>query len=264
MEPIRKTNADAANQIIDPYLDAVPVPAPYKPRALYQGFSSSFGRNTLIDNILLPEQRYHCCYCMRDMHNHLDGTIEHIIPESADIATTNRYLSAGIEGLDSNNICHTSEFMSGVKFRPQYPHEVSYHNFAMACLKCNNERRRDKQFTPPFLVPTIKNEVRYNRFTGKTVWMNDDLLDPTIEKLELNEPLLKAIRAVWIFGKDHPTASYSTPDTVTNDADKADLIYRTFGSALSADSKTDLDIYLSLLTPHFWKELLRYGYFATI
>lgn len=264
MEPIKKTQAAAANQIIDKYLNTVAVPTPYRPRILYRNFNNKWGRNTLINNILLPEQAHRCCYCMKDLSNPRDVTIEHIIPESVTIVGMVHYLSGRFTGLSSANICHTSEFVSGSKARPQYPHEMSYHNYAMACSKCNNERRGSKEIDPPFLVPTIRQEVRYNRNTGKTVWINDNLLDPTFEKLELNDSQLKAMRAVWLYGKDHPVSAYSTPDTITNDRDKADLVYRTFGAALMADSRTDIDAYLSLLTPHFWSELLRYSYFATI
>lgn len=264
MEWICKINTVTANTIIDTYLGIVKIPSQYYKRSLYQGFSSNFGRNNLIDDVLLPEQNHKCCYCMRRMCNHRDGTIEHIIPESIQPQDMDHYFDLGLNGLDSSNICHTEQFMSGNSLPGQYPHEVAYYNYAMACPKCN-ERRGCKTIHPLFLYPNIKNEVFYIRQTGKVIWRNEpNFLDPTIEKLELNSNQLKAIRSVWIYGHDHPTSTYSTPDTVNSKLEREELVYRAFGESLLADENTSLDTYLGLLNEAGWNLLLEYQYFASV
>ena len=148
MEYINKIHAPQANAIIDAYLRNIRIPGQYRPRELYQGCSSQFGRNDLINNILLPEQSCRCCYCMRSMQNHLYGTIEHIIPESVSSVGMNYYFDKGLGGLIAANICHTEDYILGNSVAGQYPHEVAYYNYAMACLKCNNERRGNLSFVP--------------------------------------------------------------------------------------------------------------------
>lgn len=265
MEYVNKNQAPQANAIIDAYLSVLAIPGQYRYRELYQGFSGNFGKNNLINNVLLPEQGYRCCYCMRSIPSNLDGTIEHIIPESVSSDGMNYYFNKGLGGLIAANICHTRLYVEGNSEEGQYPHEVAYYNYAMACLKCNNERRGNKEIYPLFLVPNINRHVNYNRSTGKIVWQNDpDFLNPTIEKLELNGEQLKAIRSVWIFGHDNPTQTYSTPDTVSGISERNELIYRAFGNAFMADSRISIDAYLSLLNDEGWRLVLKYAYFATI
>ncbi len=184
-----------------------------------------------------------------------------------------RYFRLQYPGLNSRNICHTDDYINGISRQGQYPHKVAYHNFAMACPMCNNARE-NQDIDPLFLRPTIEKEVTYNRQTGEMTWLTDPeslkpipTAPPNIEKVCLNSPLLKAIRAVWLYGKDHPTPTYSTPDTISNEREKQELVYLAFGNALSADpsfSMDDMNAFLSLLTTHFWEIALKYSYFATI
>lgn len=264
MEYVDKNQAPQANAIIDAYLRNIVIPCQYHVRELYQGFSSSFGRNDLINGILLPEQGCRCCYCMKSMPNNLYGTIEHIIPESVSSDGMNFYFDKGLKNLNIANVCHTKDFVEGNYVTGQYPHEVAYYNYAMACGKCNR-RRGNKEIYPMFLRSTIKQEVSYNRNTGKMVWRNEpDYQNPSIEKLNLNEAQLKAIRSVWIFGHDNPKQTYSTPDTVHDIDERSELIYRAFGNALGFDNNVSIEAYLSLLTEEGWKQILKYDYFSTI
>lgn len=263
MEYVNKSQSRQANNIIDNYLNTIKRPGQYIPRKIYQGFSNDLGKQSLINTVLLPEQNCRCCYCMKSLYS--GGTIEHIIPEKVTPARMNYYFGLRLSGLNSNNICHTSSYMAGNSIVGQYPHEVAYHNFAIACLKCNNERRGNKEIYPMFLRSTIKQEVSYNRNTGKIVWRNDpDILNPTIERLGLNEAQLKAIRSVWIFGHDNPKQTYSTPSPVLNFRERAELIYRAFGNALYVDNKVSIEAYLGLLTEEGWRQVLQYDYFSTI
>lgn len=274
MEYINKDNEARANLIIDGYLDIARAES-YDARHLYSQFGSFSRKNELVDNILLPEQSNLCCYCMRSLPDHTFATIEHIIRQSIpDYDSMSRYFRLRLGGLNSHNICHTDDYLAGNSLPGQYPHKVAYHNFAIACIKCNNTRGQN-DIDPPFLYPNIHDEVNYNRQTGELTWLNDPesikpvpQALPTVEKVGLNDSLLKAIRSVWFFGKDHPTITYSTPDTVSNEVEKQELVYRTFGAALSSNpslTMDDLDAFISLLTPHIWNNIvLKYSYFATV
>ena len=142
----------------------------------------------------------------------------------------------------------------------------------MACEECNgNKGRGHQEIDPLFFYPNIHQEVGYNRTNGEMTWLTDpeatNLLSielPTVEKVNLNRPLYKAIRAIWLYGKDHPTATYSTPDTITNQADKEDLILRTLDNAIVSDPLTDIDVFIDMIVPQYWNELLKYSYFASI
>lgn len=273
MKYINKNNEAHANPIMDDYLTIARAES-YDADHLYKQFGSFSRKNELIDNVLLPEQDNLCCYCMRSLPNHTYATIEHIIRQSIpDNASMSRYFKLHLRGLDIHNICHTDDYLAGKSLPGQYPHKVAYHNFAMACPMCNNNRG-DKDIYPLFLYPNIQQEISYNRQTGELTWLTDPELIkplpalPTVEKVGINSSLLKAIRSVWFFGKDHPTATYSTPDTVSNEVEKQELVYLAFGEALSFDpsfTMEDMNTFLSLLTPHIWQNfVLKYSYFATL
>ena len=175
--------------------------------------------------------------------------------------------------MTSNNVCHTDDYKAGIAHLGQYPHHVAYHNFAIACNSCNN--RRGNYFVGfPFLLPDCCQHVSYNRKTGKISWFDDPKLfdgspesELMVNLVELNRPLLKAIRAVWFYGKDHPTGNYSTPDTVHNIQERKELIYNAFGAAVDANpdfTQSDMDSFINLETEGIWQDVLRYDYFGSI
>jgi len=274
MKYVDKSNESSANPIIDRYLTQARRQPAYFSKTLYTYFWGSRGKHRLIDTVLLPEQSHLCCYCQKRLGDHHDGdvTIEHIIRQHIpDAASMQMYFKPQYVGLNASNVCHSDDFVQR-RWRPKpYPHRVAYHNFAIACKKCNAARQH-QDLDIPFLYPLIESEVRYNRSTGKATWTNDPFVPSltekfTLDKLELNTPLLKAIRAIWMYGKDHPTASYSTPDTVVDRGQRRDLVYRTMAESASHNSwfsLVDQDAFISLLTDGLWNELLKYDYFATI
>lgn len=273
MKYIDKSNETKANTIIDNYLRFARKQSWYSSDELYRGFWGKRGKHDLIDTVLLPEQDHQCCYCMKRLGNHNDPdvSIEHIIRQHTPKALMSSYFKPAYLGLNARNVCYTDDFVNK-KIRPKpYPHKVAYHNLAIACNRCN-ETRNHQDLDIPFLYPLIENEVVYNRSTGKAKWINDPFVPSltekyTLDKLELNTPLLKAIRAVWIYGKDNPVGSYSTPDTVRTFGQRRDLIYRTMAESASHNkwfSLDDQDAFLSLLTDELWNRLLQYDYFGTI
>lgn len=274
MKYVNKSNESLANPIIDHYLAFARRQPWYCSKKLYTGFWGNRGKHQLIDSVLLPEQSYTCCYCQKHLGSHCDGdvTIEHIIRQHIpDAASMTMYFKPQYIGLNARNVCHSDDFVQKNKHPKPYPHRVAYHNFAIACQRCNTARQH-QDLDIPFLYPLIESEVTYNRSTGKAKWNNDPFIPSltekyTLDKLELNVPLLKAIRAIWLYGKDHPVSSYSTPDTIANKSQRRDLIYRTMAESASHNpwfSLDDQDAFISLLTDGLWNELLKFDYFATI
>ena len=273
MKTIVKTHAIPANQLIDSYLFIARSEPWFRFRQLYRHFGPP-QKSLLIDNILLPEQDHLCCYCMRKLNNHTYGTIEHIIPQSTpNAAGMVPYFRFGYPGLSPRNICHSTDFVNGNFIHGQYPHEVAYYNFVIACPRCN--KSREDNFVDPLYFDSNKTRaVVYDRQTGEMTWLTDPVITnpnslelPNLEKIKLNTPLLKAIRAVWLYGKDYPTDTYSTPDTIQNLQDRSDLVYRTLGAILDSDQvldDEDLNAYIELLKDGIWQRVLEYDYFGTI
>ncbi len=214
--------------------------------------------------------------CMKHLnpHNDSDATIEHCIPRSTPQGKTfTDYFSLCYPGLNASNVCHTENYKNGTSIPGQYPHHVAYHNFAVACHECN-ENRGNQFIGIPFLLPIECQHIGYNRTTGKVNWYDDPKIfdgspetEYMVNRVGLNRPVLKAMRAVWFYGKDHPTDTYSTPDTVHDERERRELIYRTFGAAVDTSpdfDMQDLNGFLALDTHGFWKIVLKYDYFASI
>ena len=80
---------------------------------------------------------------------------------------------------------------------------------------------------------------------------------PTLEKLDLNRPILKAIRAVWFYAKSQGLNPYI--------ANREDLIYGAIGESLTIQpsmSDDEFNAFLSLNVEEMWKILLKYQYFG--
>lgn len=270
MEKIIKCSDAAANAIIDPYLSWARSMWWYGEdcgRVLYEklrlrdatGYNN---RHKLIDEILLPEQDFHCCYCMRSIVDHTDdASIEHIIPQHTSTQDQmDVYFSHG--GLNNNNVCLTPNYVRRNSVGAPYPHHVAYHNFAVACQKCNSSRGHN-EIEPIFLFDNIENEVTYNQQTGEVEWIFDPAYVsvtptlPTLEKLDLNRPLLKAIRAVWFYAKSQGLDPHI--------ANREDLIYGAIGESLTIQPTMrddEFNAFLSLNVEEIWKILLKYQYFG--
>ncbi len=272
METIVKNNDVSANALIDPYLSWARGEWWYGPNCggdLYNKLrlrdaNGDNNRQRLIDEILLPEQGHRCCYCMRHIDDRIDdASIEHIVPQHTSTRKAlNHYFSARSGGLNSANVCLTPDYVRRGTVGSPYPHHLAYHNFVVACRECNSSRGH-YEIEPVFLYAGIHNEVVYNDWTGEAEWafdpayVNSDPELPTLEKVGLNRPLLKAIRSVWFYAKRNGQ------DPAV--AGREELIYGAVGESLEADSRMrddEFDAYLSLNTDEMWNKLLKYDYFG--
>lgn len=272
METILKSNDTAANALIDPYLTWAQTQWWYGEDCgeyLYNKLrlrdaNGDNNRQRLIDEVLLPEQKHRCCYCMRRIANSLDdASIEHIVPQHArTTAELHHYFSAKSGGLNEANVCLTPDYVRRETVGAPYPHHVAYHNFSVACRACNSSRGHF-EIEPLFLFPEIDGEVVYNDRTGEADWAFDPAYtkaEPeltTLEKVGINRPLLKAIRAVWFYAKRN-----NIQPTLTN---REELIYGAVGDSLDTNPSMrdeDFDAYLSLNTEEVWNIFLKYDYFG--
>lgn len=272
MKTIVKDHDIEANAIIDPYLAWAQTQRWYGEecgRKLYERLrlcvaTGDNNRRKIVEDVLLPEQQHRCCYCMRRIDDHTDSaSVEHIVPESTDTNVKLRhYFSPRSAGLNAASVCLTPDYVRSGSVAPPYPHHVAYHNFAVACVECNSHRYH-YEIEPIFLFEGIENEVTYDNHTGEMDWPNDPAYTnsmpelPTIEKVGLNRPLLKAIRAVWFYAKSR--------GIVPATANRNELVYKTVGESISAQpmmDENDFDAYLSLLKDEMWNLLLKYDYFG--
>ena len=271
METIVKNHESAANAIINRYLSWAQTQLWYGRHIdyLYDMLSSKLdtgfnNKHLLMDSILLPEQANRCCYCMRMMVDHNDeASIEHIVPQSlTSNAGLSHYFSARSGGLNAANVCLSQDFFLNGSVAPPYPHHVAYHNFVVACRKCNSERQ-NYEIEPLFLFAGIHAEVSYDQFTGEATWQNDPALTdpnprlPVLSVVGVNRPLLKAIRVVWFYVK--------RKGEVPTTANRSNLIYGALGDSLGANptmSDNDFEAYLSLNTDEMWNLFLKYDYFG--
>ena len=80
---------------------------------------------------------------------------------------------------------------------------------------------------------------------------------PSLEKVGLNRPILKAIRSVWFYLRRNKLGPTS--------ASRSDLIYGAVGDRLVAEpnmSDEDFGAYFDLDTEEMWKFFLKYDYFG--
>lgn len=272
METIVKNQDAAANALIDPYLTWAQGQwwhANHCDTYLYEKFrlrdaNGDNNRQRLLEEVLLPEQHNRCCYCMRHIADHTDdASIEHIAPQhTATQVTLNCYFSARSGGLNSRNVCLTADYVRRGTVGAPYPHHVAYHNFAVACRQCNSSRMHH-EIEPLFLFPDIHTEVVYNQYSGEAEWIYDPAYTkpdpelPTLEKIKLNRPLLKAIRSLWFYIKRNGLSP-------TGD-NRRELIYGALGDSLNdnpAMSNDDFNAYLDLNTAGTWDVFLKYSYFG--
>ena len=271
METIVKNQDAAANAIIRPYLAWAQTQMWYGVIIdhLYDKFglkvATGFNnKQRLVDTVLLPEQENRCCYCMRRMIDHTDdASIEHIVPQSTTSRTDlSHYFTGRSGGLNSSNVCLSQDFIINGSIPPPYPHHVAYHNYVVACKRCNSARGH-YPIEPIFLYADIHTEVVYDQYTGEAKWLLDPVYEdpvpglPTLEAADVNRPLLKAIRVVWFYVKRNRL------NPVVES--RSDLIYGAVGESLAVNpamSDDDFNAYLSLDKDQMWDLFMKYDYFG--
>lgn len=212
--------------------------------------------------LLLEEQGYVCCYCMRKLANDNNTTLEHVVPRSTNSqAQLNTYLHyATVNG----NVCLQSVFNNAnTKLpTPPYPLEIAYENLTASCkgdfpgsvtYHICNHKRGNEYIELLFYVPTIEQEIRYQK-AGLLLPLNTNY-DNSIVVLNLNYDSLEHIRQVWyhLSGVSMTEIELITTESERNEILTINLIGLPAArrNQLIADFKTEI----------FWDILMQYSWF---
>lgn len=174
---------------------------------------SDFQSEGEITHLLLREQGYFCCYCMRKISYKGHTTIEHVLPRK-----TKKY--------EHNTITH---YLNSIRFMkryvkwtdeppkkrvkvPPYPHYCAYENLVVSCdgsvydlhnpdfqyasklHNCCNNFRKNEKIIPLFYLKKINRVLIYER-DGELTY--DEKYRHTIKAINLEYDTLKLIRRAW-------------------------------------------------------------------
>lgn len=156
----KSINSNNGTQIIDDLLRQCWISSEYKD-ANYDTLSKPNFRLPFVDE-LLQEQNSYCCYCMKLLENNHKTTLEHIIPQKADIVEFSKYN----DPILTINVIHKESFDKNSNIIPpvRYPHDIAYHNLVASCdskSNCNNFRK-NSLIVPFFYDINIENKIEYD------------------------------------------------------------------------------------------------------
>ncbi len=188
----------------------------------YIGLSyNSLRRNSLkkgkFRKLLLKEQNYYCCYCMRHILE-TEATLEHIIPNSA---TTNDAFSAYVSygQIQPNVFLWDETSMSSIKIiPPPFPHILAYENLVVSCdgfiptkglSNCCNNKRGNNEIIPFFYT---KDKFTY-ALNGMIIC--NAKYNNTISFLALENETLQLFRRCWL----NLPVKYDALDVITASSD---------------------------------------------
>jgi len=212
--------------------------------------------------LLLTEQKYRCCYCMRQLANDDTTTLEHIVPKSTKTQVElDKYTHYP---LIRDNVCLQSVFDSAtVKLAtPQFPLEIAYENLAASCrgdfpggatYHICNHKRENKFIEILFYKSTINDEISYRK-AGLLLSSNSSY-DATIITLNLNYDSLERIRQVWY----HISAEeISDILSAASESDRNAILTL---NLISLPQAKRIQLIADFKTETFWNMLMQYKWF---
>lgn len=264
-------------QIITEFLDCFHERTGAYPDDMYNAFSSEIDdahnhvkfRQRLVDDVLMPEQNGHCCYCMRNLSGCKKVTVEHIMPNhAADKAELDEYRRQTTE-LDG--LPHSNDFKAMMPIvYPPHPHSIAYQNLVLSCdgdlfkestkpVCCNLKRKH--RFLPPFvLYPNIMLTFVYT-VDGMAEWTEDpeppESKENAMRILGLNNFMLRMIRRIWFFCNDN---------SLNPQRDGKEVVINTIlGYWASPDTNEgEINMLLNFKKDKYWNLLLEYDSFFAI
>jgi len=142
-----------------------------------------------IRELLIDEQNYLCCYCLKRLEKDDTSSIEHLFPHNPQ--PHNIFANYAL------NCIEKSSFDYAIRQIPtqtldNLPHDISYYNLLACCKKCNNSR--DTNEIRPFVFqPTISGDFSYdiegNIFSA--------LYSPEIAAIGLADKFYIRYRKIW-------------------------------------------------------------------
>lgn len=226
---------------------------------------------------LMTAQHCYCCYCMRDLSyvNPRARTIEHIIPDNADIENFNEYMNLKLPELARNWLVHKNSVKGRVNAKvPPYPHDVAFDNFVLSCdgcfpqddgehLCCNN--RRGSQFVYPlYFIADIENKLIFSP-DGKVKPVKMDatqaiIFFQAISALQLNVKILRYIRRLWHLLS--PVGLKQLEDCRRNKDQRTNILRNAlFKSADPEQLDEDNEILRRFMKDSYWDLFLSYHWF---
>lgn len=220
-------------------------------------------------HLLLREQGYMCCYCMRAISYKNHTTLEHVLPRKTkkdDYNTISHYLNAAR---------YMKRYVKWSEEPPQYrvkvppfPHYCAYENLVASCDGsvydinnpncqypsklhncCNNIRDR-KEIIPMFYLKNI-NRILIYEFDGELTY--DEKYESTIKAINLEYPTLKLLRRAWA-----KISRFYTVEDVKKAANNIDLRDEIIDDSLLSSVDGNL-----LKKDNFWNLLFEYRWFYT-
>lgn len=158
----------------------------------YDGLKKTGYRIDFIE-VLLNEQRHHCCYCLKQI-DYTNITLEHVIPHKASTHEFSDYLTTSVL---SNHVVHLSNFNRAQKEipPPKYPHDIAYHNIIASCnsnAHCNHFRG-SKFIAPLIFDPEVDKKVEYD--SEGQIYSSE--YDDSLFVLGLKSEDLRLYRKLW-------------------------------------------------------------------
>ena len=256
----QSANREEAHEVIDAFLKEVDA----KP-GLYMRFADPLPNGTFPKKqmfALLMREQCRCCYCMRRLQtNGLHLSIEHVIPQHAQIDELEKYFAYG-STLDKALVQHEDDFLKGDKHTPPYPHTVAYENLVLSCdgvypnsneaQSCNT--KRGSEFVPPVaFIREIHDNVEYYKNGDVRYLGKEEGMFPMVTILGLDVPILKAIRRIWAYILKHGIdVSNCVPE---------DVVFDIWKDVVGQVSQQESDVLLLFDRDNFWALLLQYDYF---
>lgn len=170
-------------------------------------------REGQMTHLLLHEQGYMCCYCMRAISYKGHTTIEHVLPrmtKAIDHHTILHYLNSA--RFMKRYVRWSQEPPERKVKGPPYPHYCAYENLVVSCdgsicdinnpdeslpgrlHNCCNNFRSNKNIIPLFYQSKVDRILTYERDGEITC---DEKYDHTINAINLVHPTLKLMRKAW-------------------------------------------------------------------
>ena len=247
---------------------------------LKRGWVEQFGRyiNSSYSNLqgegkmthlLLREQGYFCCYCMRTISYKRHTTIEHVLPrktKKGDYNTITHYLNS--IGFMKRYVKWMEEPPKRKVKVPPYPHYCAYENLVVSCdgsvydienpdyrypsklHNCCNNFRSNDEIIPMFYLKKINKLLTYER-DGELTY--DDKYKATIEAVNLEHDTLKLMRRAWA-----KVSRWYTVDDV-----KRAMTDLTFRNEIIDDSLMNAFDSNILQHSNFWNLFYEYRWFYT-
>jgi hypothetical protein len=215
-------------------------------------------RNEEFRDLLLKEQDYFCCYCMKRILKD-ETTLEHIIPnKSKDSSEIHNYTPYGEL---KHNVRFWESKMRYEKLKlPPFPHILAYENIVASCngfipdsgfSKCCNNARGNKEIVPLFYISTIRKEIQYD-LSGLII-CNENYND-TIENLKLEHPTLQLFRRCWL----NLPSKYSALDVIDASVDEKlrdNIIDDMDVTRIKISDRT------TIKNPVYWNSFMNYFWF---